>query len=266
MNIEKLKKLLDEGKSTNEIASIVGLKSGSTVRHWMKKYGLVSTAKKGKKRELTELELNEPNMRLCKKCGEHKELAKFRLRADRNNSPSSYCFDCERATSAKRASDVYATNKAALVEYMGGVCVGCDGKFPIAVYDFHHMKPEHKDFKLADTAYSFKDVLQELKKCILVCANCHQLAHHLMKQKDGYANKIYGNTELWASNKERKLKFTGKDKCDKCGYSDYAGALGIVFPEHLKHFRKYNKTHWEPEFESALKEASILCLNCTRTH
>lgn len=85
-----------------------------------------------------------------------------------------------------------------------------------------------------------------------------------MKQRDGFENKIKGNTELWQKNKLRKLEHINQCSCSKCGYNGYVGALAIIFPDGLKHYRKYNKTHWDQDFITALDQAIVLCQNCIR--
>lgn len=257
MNREELVEMVLDGKSIQDISTKYN-KSKTSIRFWLSKYGLKTTGKAGARPVL----ISNDGTKHCGRCNKTKALAEFSVRTDRPGTPFTYCKSCISADATQRA---YAT-KQFFVNALGGVCQRCDGKFSAEVYDFHHTEPEHKDFSIRDKKLSsdIGTILQELKKCILVCANCHQLIHHTMKQQQGYSNKIVGNTERWNVNKERKLNFLGKKSCDRCGYSEYSGALGIVFPEHLKQFRKYNKTNWTPDFEDALKDASVLCLNCVR--
>ena len=47
--------------------------------------------------------------------------------------------------------------------------------------DFHHKNSEEKSHGIADMvaqAYALESILKEIKKCILVCANCHRELHH----------------------------------------------------------------------------------------
>ena len=153
-----------------------------------------------------------------------------------------------------------------MVDAKGGKCKLCEESYPLKVYSFHHLEPEHKDFNLSTKRYNSLDtVLNELKKCILVCQNCHAEIHDFMKQKEGYSNKIKGNSELWVKNKIRKLEYINDCKCSDCGYDTYVGSLCIVFPDEYKHYRKYNKTHWDDDFKEALDNAKVLCQNCIRT-
>ena len=48
---------------------------------------------------------------------------------------------------------------------------------------FHHLNPNEKEFTLSqinlnDNIFSLEKVLQEVDKCILLCANCHIEEHY----------------------------------------------------------------------------------------
>jgi predicted HNH restriction endonuclease len=66
------------------------------------------------------------------------------------------------------------------IEYLGGACYKCGGKFPRSVYDFHHKDPSEKEGKPSRILkWTDKEkVKQELDKCLLLCANCHRITHH----------------------------------------------------------------------------------------
>lgn len=53
------------------------------------------------------------------------------------------------------------------------VC-GCNGE---AVLDFHHISG--KDLNIGDMAsMSLKRIEEEIKKCIILCSNCHRTVHY----------------------------------------------------------------------------------------
>lgn len=68
--------------------------------------------------------------------------------------------------------------KQRLLYVMGEKCCICGyNKCPTAL-EFHHKNPEEKDFTLgANANISFAKANEEIKKCILVCANCHREIH-----------------------------------------------------------------------------------------
>jgi hypothetical protein len=64
-------------------------------------------------------------------------------------------------------------------------CTFCGFSHP-AVIDFHHVirtEPKFSVNKLAQQS-SYKKALEEIKKCIPLCANCHRILHW-QEQQDG---------------------------------------------------------------------------------
>lgn len=44
--------------------------------------------------------------------------------------------------------------------------------------DFHHVNPNEKDFNISGShSRSWEKIELELKKCVLLCANCHREIH-----------------------------------------------------------------------------------------
>jgi hypothetical protein len=71
---------------------------------------------------------------------------------------------------------LWRTNtKRKAVEYMGNKCLDCQKQYHLCEYDFHHLFD--KDFGIA-RATSWLKIEAELKKCVLLCSNCHRLRHH----------------------------------------------------------------------------------------
>lgn len=65
--------------------------------------------------------------------------------------------------------------KLRAVSHMGSRCVICKYDNPVGL-QFHHVDPFHKDFEISAST-SWKRILVELEKCVLVCANCHLEIH-----------------------------------------------------------------------------------------
>jgi len=61
----------------------------------------------------------------------------------------------------------------------GGKCEKCGYESCIEALEFHHKAGSDKNFGLSEKGYarSWKRVEKELKKCILLCANCHRELH-----------------------------------------------------------------------------------------
>jgi hypothetical protein len=60
-------------------------------------------------------------------------------------------------------------------------CSRCGERHP-ACLDFHHRDPTGKEFTVADFLKRhqprFSDLLDELKKCDILCRNCHAREHY----------------------------------------------------------------------------------------
>ena len=109
----------------------------------------------------------------CQYCG--KEFDYYRTSSTMRKS----CYDCIPEGKEHDASLIRRLIKNKAVQYKGSKCYICNNTFPNAVYDFHHLDPNQKDFSLGDKTSTVKweKVQQEIDKCILVCANCHRLIH-----------------------------------------------------------------------------------------
>ena len=67
--------------------------------------------------------------------------------------------------------------KRKLVEFMGGICAHCKNKFPDVAFDFHHLDPSTKEISNNLRHRSYESALKEVKKCIMLCSNCHRIEH-----------------------------------------------------------------------------------------
>ena len=70
------------------------------------------------------------------------------------------------------------------VNYLGGKCQICGYNRCQQALDIHHRDPDKKDFAISAKGYtrSWEKVLNELRKCILICANCHREVHARLTQ------------------------------------------------------------------------------------
>lgn len=78
-----------------------------------------------------------------------------------------------------RCNSVYKKRKnirKKLVETFGGKCIICNYSKCVGALEFHHLDPSKKTFGISSKGIcrSFEKNLEEAKKCILVCANCHR--------------------------------------------------------------------------------------------
>lgn len=70
--------------------------------------------------------------------------------------------------------------KRKAVAYLGGKCEHCDGVFHQAAFDFHHVNEAEKLTEITTLIGNrgWKQVENELQKCILLCSNCHRIHHY----------------------------------------------------------------------------------------
>lgn len=70
--------------------------------------------------------------------------------------------------------------KTKMVDAMGGSCQCCGYNACTEALAFHHIDPAVKDMSFGDTRANpkkWETVVNELKKCVLVCHNCHSEIH-----------------------------------------------------------------------------------------
>lgn len=75
--------------------------------------------------------------------------------------------------------------KAAAIKYLGGKCINCGWCGNQAALQFHHIDPKKKEFIIGNVANkSWDSIKNELKKCVLLCANCHTIKHSTKDMKN----------------------------------------------------------------------------------
>ena len=64
--------------------------------------------------------------------------------------------------------------------YKKTLCCEICGENRYWVLDFHHKNPKEKDLEVALVVRqcSKQKLLDEIKKCMVVCSNCHRDIHH----------------------------------------------------------------------------------------
>lgn len=67
--------------------------------------------------------------------------------------------------------------KERAVAYKGGKCEICGYSRCPEAFDLHHTNPAEKDFAISARMTTWEAVEPELKKCALLCANCHREVH-----------------------------------------------------------------------------------------
>ena len=154
--MEKIIVLNDEGKSTYEMAELLGI-ARSTIVSRMKKAGIAS--------KYTEIRLSKAH--LCLECGET-DASKF------YGKLKSQCKQCHN----EYVNERHRKTRQAGIDFLGGKCSECGYNKCAKALEFHHTDPLVKDSNFKTSrGWSVKRLLKELETCVLLCANCHREVH-----------------------------------------------------------------------------------------
>lgn len=128
-------------------------------------------------------------MRTCGRCGRQKPLADFAWRRIKRGQRDNYCRPCRAAykrehyarnrqryieCANRRTKRLVAERTGYLVAFLREhPCVDC-GESDLIVLEFDHLRD--KSFPIAQGIRDrpWRDVLLEIEKCDVVCANCHR--------------------------------------------------------------------------------------------
>ena len=146
MKIEELQVAIKDKMSIREMAIRFGC-SYTTVRYWLGVFGL----------------------RSC--CGRRKGLSKSCFVCGRDTKRGRWiCNSC--GTKVRRHR-----TKLAAVKLLGGKCNRCGWKGNPVAFEFHHVNGD-KEFGIGGVSNkSWKVIVDEIRKCELLCAICHRIEH-----------------------------------------------------------------------------------------
>lgn len=140
-------------------------------------------------------------MKICPKCNNNVPSKIYIDGKIRNLAHRKFCLDCSPFGSGntidlskgppknprtkteieKKNTTVYIrkrrlTFRINSIKYKGGKCEVCGYCKCTRALEFHHIDPKAKLFNIAQSAYTrnWEDVIKELDKCVLLCANCHR--------------------------------------------------------------------------------------------
>lgn len=120
-------------------------------------------------------------VKLCKKCGVVKDRQHYTQKLHKNGRhySTTYCKPCTAKLHSGRNRINRLKAKQEWIEKFGGKCLDCSNKFPICVYEFHHLNPKDKDISPGQLFVMKKSKQEsELAKCVMLCANCHRIRHY----------------------------------------------------------------------------------------
>ena len=111
----------------------------------------------------------------CNNCGRELPLSEFYLNGKGRRS---ICKTC----SKEKINKKYYERKEIIDDYKSQLgCAKCGDTRPYCL-DFHHRDPTQKNTKinrLSSSNKSIDKIMEEIKKCEVLCANCHREFHYL---------------------------------------------------------------------------------------
>ena len=149
-------------------------------------------------------------MKICSKCKINKDLTEFNKNNSKKDKLQLYCKSCKKIEDNKYCNKnkvlIKENNKIKysknlilineLRELLGNKCIKCNEN-RLHLLDFHHLDPKEKTYNVTQiiSYYGFgKNAIfkakEEIKKCILLCSNCHRDFHYLEK-RDGIEINTY---------------------------------------------------------------------------
>jgi len=160
MNQAELQALIEKDFTLKQITKETG-KASTTIRYWIKKYGLkLKRGRRGKHPKDFVVQ------RSCT-CGETNPDKFY-------GNKKSICGKCHNKYTLEKGRE----NRKKSIEYLGGECVICSWKKFGSGFDIHHVDPNEKDVAFASMrSWCWERTKKELDKCVLLCKCCHAGVH-----------------------------------------------------------------------------------------
>jgi hypothetical protein len=154
-------------------------------------------------------------MRNCPNCDSNKDEGDFYQRKD--GRYQGFCKACL----LKTQQDRLKARKLTAVLLLGGACNHCGYARNLACLDFHHVDPKQKEYSWQKMVKRpWNEVIRELKKCMLLCKNCHGEVHNpALWQENVDASKANRNLDKDKVPSYGTLAATGI--CPTCGEDVY---------------------------------------------
>lgn len=156
--------------------------------------------------------------------------------------------------------------KQACVEYMDTICIICGYDKCVAALEFHHKNPDKKEFGIAQggITYSWNKIYKEIKKCIMICSNCHKEIHYfntdishikIKHNQNKFVNSLRNNDLQPRGIK----KVTDRINCKDCSKKIASNSRYCV-DCHNKNIKRKTKIIWPElnELINMLQESSFL--------
>lgn len=111
--------------------------------------------------------------------------------------------------------------KSNLIKVLGNKCALCGYNLLPDALEFHHINAEEKEYGIAANGicHDLEKDLAEIKKCILICANCHRAVHKNLYTEQQLWDKQFYDENIANELREEKRKLQEKEifYCEICG-------------------------------------------------
>lgn len=122
----------------------------------------------------------------CSFCQLERPVCDFTRDKSRKRGYHRYCKFCLKKkrqlaskTDANRIRKIRQKNKEYAIKQLGGKCARCGYDEFVEALDFHHINPRKKSKNVSSLLGKIDTsaLYQEIRKCILLCGNCHSGLH-----------------------------------------------------------------------------------------
>jgi len=128
-------------------------------------------------------------MKICTICKEEKSKSEFNKKNIEKDKLQPHCRECshkrfkiyyennkekQKKTVIETKKKVRRNNQAYVYNYLSEhPCVVCGEDDPI-VLDFDHLRDKKECISVTLAKWSLKNIIKEIEKCQILCANCHR--------------------------------------------------------------------------------------------
>lgn len=151
--------------------------------------------------------------------------------------------------------------KIKALSFLGNECKKCGSK-EVFILEFHHDRNEKENAIHNIKTLRWSKIEEEIKKCILVCKNCHFEIHFKNQPERDKRRRL----------KRAMLDYKMVYSCEECGYNKEQSALDFhhrkkedkSFEMHIESWKKENfqKGSISQKIMNELDKCQVLCRNC----
>lgn len=228
--------------------------------------------------------------KICTKCNEDKPFTEFHKKARNKDGLQSICISCRKLVNAayykitpekdgsRRKNLIFRRNLISGVTepLLQAGCTDCHKCFSLESMDFDHVTEDKLVgiAGLASSSYSNRELLflleEELKKCEIVCANCHRIRtinrHKSSARRDYFEGSL--NSKLLNSKNLYVYDYLCKHDCLDCGEKD----MRVLELDHVREQKVNNVSYMigktRPfdleDVKNEVAKCEVVCVNCHR--